>query len=132
MVLMLAALALAAAPQGLSVQVAPLTAGTSDATNARTVEAAIVQELKGQGYSVIEGEAGKNATVRIEGTLARPGSGGALLTARLVKVKDGQVLSEEKAVVKDEHGFEAAGTSVARELAIELRHTFGMRVKVKF
>ncbi len=128
---LLASLAVAAAPQGVSVHLASLTAAPSDAGNARAVEAGLRKELEAQGYAVLEGEAAKGAAARVEGAVQRSGSGSVLVTVRLLKTTDSSVLSEEKATVMEAGGFEAAGTRIARELASELRHTFGVRVKVK-
>jgi hypothetical protein len=121
-------LSLSAAPQGVSVKVAPLELrGKATRAEAELVTAAVGAELSAQGYGLLNDE---RSQALVTGSIER-GDDGWRVHLTLVRTADQLDLDDVTTNVGRKEELAKAGTESARALARAIRMNWGVRAHVK-
>lgn len=126
-----AALVLSAAPQGVSIRLAALSAPAEARAEVNAVTQALTSELTAEGYAVVAAaDTRTRPKAELTGSLTTR-DGGYFLVLTLVRTADGQVVEELKTLVRSAKELPGAATEAAKKLGAEIRLTWGVRAKIK-
>ncbi len=131
LVAFVSALVLSAPPvQGLTIRVPKPSTFGATAAEALVVQAAVKQELEGEGYGVLTTEDATGHTAIISGSVTKVG-GGYIVNLSIIRESDHRILDNVREEAKTMAELPKASTDIAKQLASALRMAMGVRAKVK-
>ena len=131
LVAFVSALVLSAPPaQGLTIRVPKPSTFGATAAEALAVQAAVKQELEGEGYGVLTTEDATGHTAIISGSVTKVG-GGYIVNLSIIRESDHRILDNVREEAKTMAELPKASTDIAKQLATALRMAMGVRAKVK-
>ncbi len=131
LVAFVSALVLSAPPvQGLTIRVPKPSTFGATAAEALAVQAAVKQELEGEGYGVLTTEDATGHTAIISGSVTKVG-GGYIVNLSIIRESDHRILDNVREEAKTMAELPKASTDIAKQLASALRMAMGVRAKVK-
>ncbi len=131
LVAFVSALVVSAPPaQGLTIRVPKPSTFGATAAEALAVQAAVKQELEGEGYGVLTTEDATGHTAIISGSVTKVG-GGYIVNLSIIRESDHRILDNVREEAKTMAELPKASTDIAKQLASALRMAMGVRAKVK-